>query len=223
MSPISARAAKNFFQRGNLLALRELALRRTAERVDADVLAYRRQHGIQAAWPTAERILVAVGPSPGSERLIRATKRIAEGLHGDWIAAHVEVLGAPPLGDKDRERVENHLQLAESLGRRTWLRRLGRGGDARTAASTRHADRRRKPTHRVARPAAEPARYDDPGSGTFEITDRATRAAASRPAPVIAERASALSYIWAITAIAIVPPPRARCSPTRPWRTHECT
>ena len=110
------RAVQNFFQKGNLLALRELALRRTAARVDADVLAYRREHGISAAWPATERVLVAIGPSPGSERLIRATKRIAEGTHAQWTAAHVEVLGAAPLGDKDRERIENHLRLAESLG-----------------------------------------------------------------------------------------------------------
>jgi len=110
------RAVQNFFQKGNLLALRELALRRTAARVDADVLAYRREHGISAAWPATERVLVAIGPSPGSERLIRATKRIAEGMHAQWTAAHVEVLGAAPLGDKDRERIENHLRLAESLG-----------------------------------------------------------------------------------------------------------
>src|ERR1043165_9051070 len=102
------RAVQNFFQKGNLLALRELALRRTAARVDADVLAYRKQHGISSLWPTADRILVCVGPSPGSERLIRATKRIAEGLHASWAAAHVELLGAPPLGDKDRERIEAH-------------------------------------------------------------------------------------------------------------------
>ena len=50
-------------------------------------------------WPTRERILVCVGPSPGSERLIRATKRMAEGLHAPWTAAHVDVIGAPPLGD----------------------------------------------------------------------------------------------------------------------------
>ncbi|TMQ08435.1 MAG: sensor histidine kinase KdpD [Deltaproteobacteria bacterium] len=100
------RAVQNFFQKGNLLALRELALRRTAARVDAEVLAYRKQHGISSPWPTADRILVCVGPSPGSERLIRATKRIAEGLHASWAAAHVELLGAPPLGDKDRERLE---------------------------------------------------------------------------------------------------------------------
>ncbi len=104
------------FERGTLLALRELALRRTAERVDDDILEYRREHAISAAWPTSERILVAVGASPASERLIRATKRIAAGLHADWTAAHVEVLGAAPLSDKDRDRVENHLRLAESLG-----------------------------------------------------------------------------------------------------------
>ncbi|HSR96996.1 MAG TPA: histidine kinase, partial [Kofleriaceae bacterium] len=110
------RAVQNFFQKGNLLALRELALRRTAARVDAEVLAYRKQHGISSLWPAAERILVCVGPSPGSERLIRATKRIAEGLHAEWSAAHVELLGAPPLGERDRERVESHLRLVEVLG-----------------------------------------------------------------------------------------------------------
>jgi two-component system sensor histidine kinase KdpD len=110
------RAVDNFFKRGNLLALRELALRRTAERVDRDVQRYRREQRIGAAWPTAERILVAVGPSPGSERLIRAARRIAEGMHAPWLCAHVEVSDAPPLGDADRDRVEAHLALAESLG-----------------------------------------------------------------------------------------------------------
>ncbi|MGE5182518.1 MAG: ATP-binding protein [Acidobacteriota bacterium] len=112
----ATRAAQSFFQRGNLLALRELALRRTAERVDADVLRYRREHGIEAPWPTRERIVVCVGPSPTSERLIRAAKRIAESLHAPWTAAHVDVLGARPLDDKDRERLEAHLRLAEALG-----------------------------------------------------------------------------------------------------------
>ncbi|MCW5805342.1 MAG: sensor histidine kinase KdpD [Deltaproteobacteria bacterium] len=111
-----ARATQNFFQRGNLLALRELALRRTAERVDADVLAYRREHGIDETWPTRDRILVCVGAGPGSERLIRATKRMAEGLRAPWSAAHVEVVGAPPLPARDRERLEAHLRLVEALG-----------------------------------------------------------------------------------------------------------
>ena len=109
-------AAQSFFQRGNLLALRELALRRTAERVDADVLRYRREHGIEASWPTRERIVVCVGASPASERLIRATKRIAEGLRAPWTAANVDVFGARPLAEKDRERLEAHLRLVEALG-----------------------------------------------------------------------------------------------------------
>src|SRR5262249_4869109 len=72
------RAVQNFFRTGNLLALREPAPRRPAERGDAEVLAYRKQPGISSLSPPADRILVCVGPSPGSERLIRATKRIAE-------------------------------------------------------------------------------------------------------------------------------------------------
>jgi two-component system sensor histidine kinase KdpD len=111
-----SRAAESFFQRGNLLALRELALRRMAERVDADVLAYRREHGIETPWPTRERIVVGVGPSPGSERLIRAAKRMAEGVRAPWSAVTVEVIGAPPHGERDRDRLEAHLRLAELLG-----------------------------------------------------------------------------------------------------------
>jgi len=106
------RAAAHFFRRGNLLALRELALRRTAQRVDEDVREYRAQHGVVRAWPANERILVCVGPAPSSGRLIRATRRMAAGLRADWIAAYVEAT----IPDADRDRLEAHLQLAESLG-----------------------------------------------------------------------------------------------------------
>ena len=112
----ASRAAKNFFTRGNLLSLRELALRRAAERVDAEVLRYRREQGIATPWPTRERILVCVGPSPASERLIRATKRMAEGMHASWTAANVDVIGASPLSARDHERLEAHLRLVETLG-----------------------------------------------------------------------------------------------------------
>jgi two-component system sensor histidine kinase KdpD len=70
----AADAARNFFRRGNLLALRELALRRTAEHVDADVQDYRRDHEIEPTWPVAERILVCVRPNPESDRLVRAAR-----------------------------------------------------------------------------------------------------------------------------------------------------
>jgi two-component system sensor histidine kinase KdpD len=108
------RAADHFFRRGNLLALRELALRRTAQRVDDDVLEYRAQHGVSAPWPSGERILVAVGPAPSSDRLIRAAARMAAGLRCPWVAAYVDSPVATT--NADTERLEAHLRLAESLG-----------------------------------------------------------------------------------------------------------
>jgi two-component system sensor histidine kinase KdpD len=205
------RAVQNFFQKGNLLALRELALRRTAERVDADVLAYRKQHGISAAWSVTERILVAAGPSPGSERLIRATKRIAEGLHAEWTAAHVEVLGAPPLGEKDRERVENHLRLAESLGAK--VERLA--GISVADALLAHARANNvtrivagKPTHARWRDRLRGSLLDTliRGSGTIEIHVIAPieDAPDRRPPATPSERPSALAYVSAVAVIAAI-------------------
>jgi two-component system sensor histidine kinase KdpD len=110
------RAAEHFFQRGNLLALRELALRRTAQRVDEDVREYRVQHGVVRTWAASERILVCVGPAPSSGRLIRATRRMAAGLRAEWVAAYVESTIGPSMSEADRERLEAHLRLAESLG-----------------------------------------------------------------------------------------------------------
>jgi two-component system sensor histidine kinase KdpD len=110
------RAARGFFRRGNLLALRELALRRAAERVDADVLAWRREHEVATTWPVGERILVCVGPAPASARLVRAARRMAAGLRAPWVAAWVERPGTTPLSKEDRERLDAHLRLAESLG-----------------------------------------------------------------------------------------------------------
>jgi two-component system sensor histidine kinase KdpD len=109
-------AREHFFRRGNLLALRELALRRMAERVDADVVAWRQEHGGEAASKTTERVLVCVGPAPDSARLVHAAQRIAAGLRAPWIAAAVEESGRPPLADEDRDRLESHLRMAESLG-----------------------------------------------------------------------------------------------------------
>ena len=110
------RAADHFFQRGNLLALRELTLRRAAERLDADVRTYRREHDVKATWATAERILVCVGPSPSSTRIIRGARRMAAGLRASWVAAYVEAPDAYPMTRADRDRLQSHLRLAESLG-----------------------------------------------------------------------------------------------------------
>ncbi|MFO0886150.1 MAG: hypothetical protein U0894_18540 [Pirellulales bacterium] len=78
------RAIENFFRKGNLLALRELSLRKTAERVGAQANDYRQQHDVARIWPTSERLLVCVGPSPMSARLVRATRRMASSLRAPW-------------------------------------------------------------------------------------------------------------------------------------------
>ncbi|MBX3273640.1 MAG: sensor histidine kinase KdpD [Sandaracinaceae bacterium] len=113
----AARAAEGFFRPGNLLALRELALRLTAEHVDAEMRAWRHQQGIAATWPARERIMVCVGPSPASARVVRAARRMAAVLRAPWMAAYVEKGSQSHfLSDRDRTRLAAHLMLAESLG-----------------------------------------------------------------------------------------------------------
>jgi two-component system sensor histidine kinase KdpD len=112
-------ASQNFFRKGNLIALRDLALRQTAERVDAQMRVYRTEHGIQRVWPTAGRILVGVSASPASARLVRAARRMAGSLHAEWIAIHVETPGSIRLSLADREHLAANLRLAEQLGAET--------------------------------------------------------------------------------------------------------
>ena len=111
------RALSNFFREGNLTALRELALRRTAERVDAQMQSYRRDHDVPGTWPASERILVCVGPHPLGARLVRAARRMATSLRAEWIVAWVET--SAPLPEAANERVQSTLRLAESLGAET--------------------------------------------------------------------------------------------------------
>lgn len=111
-------AADNFFRPGNLSALRELALRTTAERVSAQVLLYRQGLGIQHIWPTREKILVCAGSRPGSAKIIRAARRMANSLEAEWIAVHVDT---PKLTDSEEEKstaIQN-LRFAEQLGAHT--------------------------------------------------------------------------------------------------------
>jgi len=110
------RAAEGFFREGNLIALRELSLRRTAERVEAKMRSYKAAHGIEPTWPTSERVLVCVSPSPSSERLIRASRRMAASLHGKLIGVYVETPASIRMSRADRERLADHMRLVESLG-----------------------------------------------------------------------------------------------------------
>ena len=110
------KAGKHFFRPGNLIALRELALRVTAQSVDAQMRRYRAEHGIDKTWAAGERILVCVSPSPASARLVRGARRMAVSLHADWIAAFVETSASLNLSARERARVAEHLQLARTLG-----------------------------------------------------------------------------------------------------------
>jgi two-component system sensor histidine kinase KdpD len=112
-------AVRNFFRKGNLIALRELALRSTAERVDAQMRVYMREHAIRQVWPAAERVLVCVGPTPDAARLVRSAKRMAEGLDAEWIAAYVETPAHHRLPAEARDRITQALRLAEQLGATT--------------------------------------------------------------------------------------------------------
>lgn len=119
LPPQAAIAVENYFRKGNLIALRELALRRTAERVNAQMEDWRRAHDIQATWPAAERLLVCVGPSPLSSRVVRAAARMARGLQAPWLAVHVETPLSAGMPEVDRTRLAHNLELAEQLGAET--------------------------------------------------------------------------------------------------------
>jgi two-component system sensor histidine kinase KdpD len=112
-------AMDNFFRKGNLMALRELSLLRTAERVDDQMQDYRQDKAVKQVWPAGERILVCVGPSPNSPRLVRTAKRMASSLRAKWLAVHVETPRTARLSETDRSRAIQALRLAEQLGAET--------------------------------------------------------------------------------------------------------
>jgi two-component system sensor histidine kinase KdpD len=115
----AAAAIENFFRKGNLIALRELSLRRTADRVDEQMQVYRLDKGIKDIWPAGERILVCVGHNPRSIRLIHAARRLAAGLRSEWIAVHVEAPSKVRPSEQDLRQLGDHMRLAESLGAET--------------------------------------------------------------------------------------------------------
>ena len=113
------RAADNFFRKGNLMALRELALRRTADRVEGDVQAYRVDKSIVSIWKTATALLTCVGPDEGAERVVRAAARLASQLNADWHAIYIETPALQRLPAARRETILATLNLAQNLGATT--------------------------------------------------------------------------------------------------------
>lgn len=110
------RALKNFFSPTNLTALRELALRRTAERVDDQLFDQMQQHAIQGPWAAGERVLVCVSEDPRAAGLVRYAKRLAERLHASWTALYIESRRSLQLTEVERDRIADTLRLAEALG-----------------------------------------------------------------------------------------------------------
>jgi two-component system sensor histidine kinase KdpD len=200
----AAEAARSFFRRGNLLALRELALRRTAEHVDADVRDYRRDHAIEATWPVSERILVCVRPNPESDRLVRSARRMAAGLKAEWIVAYVESPSQPPLSDVERRSLAATVRLAEELGAETAVL----SGESVSEALLSFARRRNvsrivigKPTHSRWRDRLRGSLLDEivRGSSGIEVQvipggQRVTAPPSAAPRPPAADP---VPYLWA--------------------------
>ena len=110
------RALEHFFSPANLTALRELALRRTADRVDEQLLTEMQARAIQGPWAAGERILVCISEDPRCAGLVRYAKRLADRLHGPWMALYVEGRRSLQLSEEERDRIADTLRLAETLG-----------------------------------------------------------------------------------------------------------
>lgn len=118
VSEQAQRAIQSFFQKSNLTALRELSLRQAARRVHTDVESARREKAAIQPWATAERLLVCVGPSPTTARVIRTARRMAAALDAPWLAVSVDLTGEPASSPR-KQQVSQHFRLAERLGAET--------------------------------------------------------------------------------------------------------
>lgn len=149
------RAMESFFTKANLIALRELALRTTAEQVDAEMRRYRGLKGIGAVWPVSERLLVSISASPTAARVVRAAQRMAASLHAPWIVVYVETPTSVRMGTANRQRVDATLMLAERLGAETAILR----GEKVSAEILAHAREHNVTRIVVGKPAGPRWRY----------------------------------------------------------------
>ncbi len=199
------RAMRSFFTRGNLIALRELALRRAADRVDVDLRGYKRDQEIGGVWPVAERLLVCVSAGPAAPRVVRSAARMAAGLRAAWIVAHVERPGDPRATEADREQLSRTFRLAEQLGAETVsLVGLNPGEELMAYARTRNVTK-----IVVGKPAGAWWRYRIFGSLVNDLVRRSAeidvyviRGEVSAPGSArvlrLRRRSPAQSYLWAL-------------------------
>ena len=205
----AAEAVRNFFRRGNLLALRELALRRTAEHVDASVQDYRRDHEIGPTWPVAERILACVRPNPESDRLVRAARRMAARLKADWIVAYVESPEQRALSPAERQALARMVKLAEDLGATT-VALSGASVSETILAFARQRNVSRivvgKPAHSRWRDRLMGSLLDEIVRGSGGIEVHAIAGDPTKPAPLPAppaerRRGEGISYAWSAAVV----------------------
>lgn len=114
--PKADQAMQRFFRKGNLLGLREMALRYAARKVDEDMRSYMESHGIIGPWPAGSRLLVCISTSPLSERLIRTGQRMAADLDAEWFAVYVESSQEAPSTEAAKDQLSRNLRLARELG-----------------------------------------------------------------------------------------------------------
>jgi two-component system sensor histidine kinase KdpD len=205
------RAMERFFRKGNLIALRQMALLRTADRVDRQMEVYRRAQAATETWPVRDRLLVGVGPAPSSERLIRATKRMADRLGAEWVAAFVETPAAARWPQADRDRVWETLRLAEQLGARVVTLSGERAADEVLRYARSHNVTKLvvgKPTHATWRDALGLTLHDRivRGSGPIDvyvITGDEEARPERRPSVRGARRADRRAFGWAAAGVAL--------------------
>jgi two-component system sensor histidine kinase KdpD len=202
------RAMENFFRKGHLIGLRELALRRTAERVDEQAQEWRREHGYDRAWPTGERVLVAVGPAPQSANLVRAACRMAARLRAPWLAMTVEGAAFDRMPQAERDRVSEHMALADRLGAETIVvRGEGVADEILNVARQRNVSRIvvGKPTHPRWRDSLRGSLVEAliRGSAGIDILVTTGEPAAAPSVPRPPRRAPPfVEYVWAIAVVA---------------------
>ena len=114
--PKAEQAIHRFFRKGNLLGLREMALRYTARKVDEDMRSYMERHGILGPWPAGSRLLVCISTSALSERLVRIGQRMAADLNAEWFAVYVESPQERPSDEAATDQLARNMRLAEELG-----------------------------------------------------------------------------------------------------------
>ncbi len=110
------RAVENFFQRGNLVALRELMLTHAAHKIDAELLNYMRSKAIAGPWPAGERVMVCIAPSPYSKELLRKGYKIARDAHAEWYVVHISTPSLKEMSSQDKAYLNEAITLADELG-----------------------------------------------------------------------------------------------------------